>query len=144
MWGWIRNTLWKLHLWSVSYPGSCRHREQRMGWCQHLCCMKVKVTAICGYRFNVLSQPSSKWPTHYLTLAFHELARFPKIIWLTENCQLPPTPSKDIEHTQSLFIFVSYKEGNFSTVIWKDHDLKLKSFKLNKFNFKKESPHCIS
>ena len=37
-------------------------------------------TVICGYRFRICSQPSSKWSTGYPTLAFHELKRFPKII----------------------------------------------------------------
>ena len=147
MWEWIRNTLWKLHLWSVPYPGSCRHQEQRMGWCQHLCCMKVKVTAICGCRFHVLSRPSSKWPTGYLNLGISWTSKVSKNN-LRTNRELPtpfhPQSSKDIEHTQSPFIFVSYKKGNFSTVMWKDHDLRLKSFKLNKFNCRKESPHCIS
>lgn len=56
-----------------------------------------------------------------------------------------PQSSKDIEHTQSPCIFASVQKENFNTTIWEDYDLRMKSFKLNKLNFRnfrKESLYC--
>lgn len=97
---WIRNRLGKPPIQSVTRPESCRPQSRGWSGCHH--------TFVAGsherdrrplwlvapgsiYFCETRQTGEVLWSVGYPTLAFHELARFPEIIWrLILNCQILP------------------------------------------------------